>query len=84
MIAYIIINVYTDKEDRKNIKKIFFLSYIIMFSLGISNLWEILEFTLDVLFEINCQAGGLKDTMIDMVDGLIGTVIIAPYLLKKL
>lgn len=55
-----------------------------MFSLAIANLWELLEFSLDVLFKINCQAGGLKDTMIDMIDGLIGTVLITPFLLKKL
>lgn len=84
VIAYTVINVCTKKEDRKNIKKIFFFIFIFMFSLGISNLWEILEFTLDLLFKINCQAGGLNDTMIDMVDGLIGTLIITPLLLQRL
>ena len=84
VIAYIVINLCTKKEDRKKIKKIFFFLFIFMFSLGIGNLWEILEFSLDVLFKINCQAGGLKDTMIDMIDGLIGTVIITPFLLRKL
>ena len=81
VIAYRVINVCTKKEDRKNIKKIFFFIFIFMFSLGISNLWEILKFALDFLFEINCQAGGLNDTMID---GLIGTLIITPFLLQRL
>ena len=84
VVAYIVINVYTKKEDRKNIKSIFFAIFIFMFSLGIANLWEILEFTLDVLFNINSQAGGLKDTMIDMIDCLIGAAIITPFLLRKL
>lgn len=84
VVAYIVINVYTKKEDRKNIKRIFFFIFIFMFSLGVGNLWEILEFSLDVLFKVNCQAGGLKDTMIDMIDGLIGTLIITPFLLQKL
>lgn len=84
IVAYTVINVCTKKEDRKKIKKIFFFIFIFMFSLGIGDLWEILEFILDVLFKINCQAGGLQDTMIDMIDGLIGTVIITPFLLKKL
>ncbi|WP_434799012.1 hypothetical protein [Terrisporobacter vanillatitrophus] len=84
MVAYTIINVYTKNEDRKNIKKVFFFIFISMFSLAIVGLWEILEFTLDLLFKINCQAGGLNDTMIDMVDGLIGTVMITPFLLHKL
>lgn len=81
MVAYTIINVCTKNEDRKNIKKVFFFIFISMFSLAIVGLWEILEFTLDLLFKINCQAGGLNDTMID---GLIGTVMITPFLLNKL
>ena len=84
VVAYTVINVCTKREDRQKIKKIFFFIFIVMFSLGIGNLWEVLEFSLDVLFKINCQAGGLQDTMIDMIDGFIGTVIITPYLLKKL
>ena len=84
VVAYIIINVCTKKEDRKNIKRVFFFIFIFMFGLGVGNLWEILEFSLDLLFKVNCQAGGLKDTMIDMIDGLIGTLIITPFLLQKL
>lgn len=82
--AYNIIKIYTQKEDRKNIKKAFFFIFILMFSLAIAGLWEILEFSLDLLFKVNSQAGGLRDTMIDMIDGLIGTIIITPYLLRKL
>lgn len=84
VVAYVVINVCTKKEDRKNMKKIFFFVFIFMFSLGVGNLWEILEFSLDLIFKSNCQAGGLNDTMIDMIDGLIGTVAITPYLLGKL
>ena len=84
VVAYTVINVCTKQEDRKKIKKAFFFIFIFMFSLGIANLWEILEFSLDVLFNINCQAGGLRDTMIDMIDGLIGTIVITPFLLRKL
>ncbi len=84
VVGYIVIKVCTKEEDRKNIKNIFFAIFIFMFSLAIGNLWEVLEFTLDVLFKINCQAGGLKDTMVDMVDGLIGAVIITPFLIRKL
>lgn len=84
VVAYIIINICTKEEDRRKIKKVFFMIFIFMFGLAVSNLWEILEFSLDVMFKINCQMGGLKDTMIDMIDGLIGTVIITPFLLRKL
>ncbi len=84
VVAYIVINVCTKKEDRKNIRRVFFFIFLFMFSLGVANLWEILEFSLDVLFKINCQSGGLNDTMIDMIDGLIGTIVITPFLLRKL
>lgn len=84
IVAYIVINVCTKEEDRKNIKKVFFFIFIFMFSLAVANLWELLEFGLDVAFEINCQAGGLTDTMIDMLDGLIGTILITPFLIRRL
>ena len=84
MIAYIIINLYTNKEIRENIKTVFFGIFIFMFSVAIGNLWEVLEFLLDVMFKINCQAGGLNDTMVDMIDGIIGAIISLPFLLRKL
>ena len=58
--------------------------FIFMFSVAIGNLWEVLEFLLDVMFKINCQAGGLNDTMVDMIDGIIGAIISLPFLLRKL
>ena len=64
--------------------EIFIFVFIFMFSIAVGGLWEILEFSLDVLFKINCQAGGLKDTMVDMIDGLIGTIIMTPFLVKRL
>ena len=84
VIAYIIINLYTNKEIRENIKTVFFGIFIFMFSVAIGNLWEVLEFLLDVMFKINCQAGGLNDTMVDMIDGIIGAIISLPFLLRKL
>ena len=84
VIAYIIINLYTNKEIRENIKTVFFGIFIFMFSVAIGNLWEVLEFLLDVMFKINCQAGGLNDTMVDMIDGIIGAIIYLPFLLRKL
>ena len=84
VIAYIIINLYTNKEIRENIKTVFFGIFIFMFCVAIGNLWEVLEFVLDVMFKINCQAGGLNDTMVDMIDGIIGAIISLPFLLRKL
>ena len=83
-VAYEVIEVYLPKEKRKCINSIFIFVFIFMFSIAVGGLWEILEFSLDVLFKINCQAGGLKDTMVDMIDGLIGTIIMTPFLVKRL
>lgn len=83
-VGFVIINTYTEKEDRKRLKKIFLFIYLFMFGMAVSGLWEILEFIIDEIWHINCQAGGLRDTMIDMIDGLIGTLIITPLLLRKL
>ena len=55
-----------------------------MFSMAVASLWEILEFTIDQIWAINCQAGGLNDSMIDMIDSLIGTIIIIPFLIRRL
>ncbi|WP_042355448.1 hypothetical protein [Bacillus rubiinfantis] len=40
-------------------------------------LWEIYEFSSDQLFGMTLQGGGNKDTMIDMIAGLSGGLIIA-------
>lgn len=83
-VAFVVINVFTEQEDRKNLKKAFLFIFIFMFSMAVASLWEILEFTIDQIWAINCQAGGLNDTMIDMIDGLVGTTIITPFLIRKL
>ena len=83
-VAFVIINVFTEKEDRKYLKKAFLFIFIFMFSMAVASLWEILEFTIDQIWAINCQAGGLNDSMIDMIDSLIGTIIITPFLIRRL
>ena len=48
-----------------------------MFTMGLASLWEVAEFSLDSLFGMNTQIGGLSDTMIDRVNlGIVknGTV----------
>lgn len=39
---------------------------------------------MDTLFGLHTQAGGLKDTMIDMIDGLLGAIIMIPFTMKKI
>ena len=46
-----------------------------MFSMGIASIWELIEFGLDRYLGFDCQAGGLTDTMFDILDCLIGSVL---------
>lgn len=64
--------------------KIIILVLILFFGLGISGLLEIIEYLLDVLFSKDTQSGGLKDTMQDMIDALVGCLIMCGYYLKKI
>lgn len=73
----------TNNEDL-NVSKLFILIYLFIFSMGVASMWEIIEFALDNLLGMNTQAGGLNDTMVDMIDGLIGTIIMIPFYIKKL
>ncbi len=74
--------IITNKDFR--VSKSFILIYLFMFSMGVSAIWEIIEFSLDSAFGMSTQAGGLSDTMIDMIDGLIGTIIMLIFYKNKL
>ncbi|MBN9647619.1 hypothetical protein J0L31_11515 [Terrisporobacter glycolicus] len=64
--------------------KIIILVLILFFGLGISGLLEIIEYLLDVVFGKDTQSGGLKDTMQDMIDALVGGLIMSGYYLRKI
>ena len=64
--------------------KITILILILFFGIGISGFFEIVEYTLDVLFSKNTQPGGLKDTMQDMIDALVGGLIMSGYFFRKI
>lgn len=57
---------------------------LFFFAMGFASVCEILEYGLDSLFKMNTQAGGLKDTMHDMIDALLGSIIMIIYYLKKI
>ena len=65
-------------------KRIFFVIYMFMFSMGIASIWELIEFGLDRYLVFDCQAGGLTDTMFDILDCLIGSVIATIYYYFKI
>ena len=57
---------------------------IFLVAMGISSIFEIVEYSMDTLFGANTQAGGLKDTMHDMIDSLLGGIIMVIYYINKL
>ncbi|WP_394863219.1 hypothetical protein [Paraclostridium bifermentans] len=63
--------------------KILFFIVIFFFSLGVSGLCEIVEYLLDQFFNMTTQAGGLKDTMQDMIYAMIGAFLMVIYYIRK-
>ncbi len=64
--------------------KIIIFILILFFGIGISGFFELIEYTSDVLFGKNTQPGGLKDTMQDMIDALVGGLMMSGYFFKKI
>lgn len=82
-VAYILFNYFLNLEINTIKRRIFFVIFMFMFSMGVASLWELMEFFIDKFLGLQCQAGGLVDTMMDMFDCLIGSIIIIPYYVRK-
>ncbi|MBI5642756.1 MAG: hypothetical protein HY954_04700 [Deltaproteobacteria bacterium] len=50
--------------------------FTIIFAMGVGGLWEIGEYSVDVIFKKRTQ-DGLDDTMMDMIDDLIGGLVVS-------
>lgn len=83
-IAFSIMTFFHSENELKKINKYFIIIYVFMFSMGVASLWEIAEFLIDRFLGMNMQVGGLVDTMIDMIDALVGSIIMLPFIYKKL
>lgn len=68
-------------ENKVDIKKktIFILIYMFMFSMGVASIWELIEFGMDKFLGFECQAGDLRDTMIDTLDCMVGSIFMICY-----
>lgn len=63
------------------------VSFVFFFNLAIAGLWEIFEFLVDKFFLTKMQVGGLNDTMIDMIDALLASIILIlsyEFFIKKI
>ncbi|MEG2353931.1 MAG: hypothetical protein RSB70_04750 [Clostridium sp.] len=63
--------------------KIFAIVFLVVFGLAIGSIWEIYEYLMDMVVKTNMQAGGLVDSMIDMMDGFLGSSIMIGILYFK-
>ena len=67
-----------NKYDCKN--KLFNYIWMIIFTLSIAVLWEMFEYTSNILFKMDVQRvalTGVNDTMQDMISALLGSLILS-------
>ena len=76
-------NILKVTKEKNTVSKILIFIIIFFFSIGISGIGELSEYILDTLFNMDTQPGGLKDTMQDMIDALVGAFIMIIYYYKK-
>lgn len=67
------------EELMRKLPKAFLAGLMVIFALCSAGAWELLEFAGDQLFHFTAQGRDPKDTMFDMMDGLIGGVISAIF-----
>lgn len=66
-----------DDDIRTEIPKRFLFVYIVVFSMAGAALWEMYEFTSDVVLNTTMQGNGNDDTMVDIIAGSLGGVLAA-------
>ena len=64
--------------------KLLVIILLFFFAMGFASICEIVEYSLDTIFKMNTQQGGLTDTMNDMIDALFGSIIMIIYYIKKI
>lgn len=76
-------NILKVVAEKNVMSKVLIFMVIFFFSMGLSAVCELYEYILDALFSMDTQPGGLKDTMQDMINALIGVFIMIIYYYKK-
>ncbi|MGV8152347.1 MAG: hypothetical protein ACP5OG_04650 [Candidatus Nanoarchaeia archaeon] len=66
-----------NKEKKITLRPEFIALFAFCFALAGGALWEILEFSIDSLFETNMQKSGLRDTMADIMVDALGALLIS-------
>lgn len=66
-----------DDDTRLEMPKRFVFVYIVVFAMAGAALWEMYEFTSDLVLNTTMQGNGNDDTMVDIVAGSLGGIIAA-------
>ncbi|MCA9497178.1 MAG: hypothetical protein KC589_09610 [Nanoarchaeota archaeon] len=78
LVGFLIIFVLNDnKKVKLHLAKRFVAIFAFTFSLSMGALWEIIEFVIDQVFDLNMQKSGIVDTMTDLIVDTIGALIIS-------
>ena len=76
--GFLLVYVINEHDDLEmHMKPSFVGLFAFMFALGMGALWEISEFAVDQLFQMDTQGGSLIDTMSDLIVDGIGALIIS-------
>lgn len=66
-----------DEDIRLEMPKRFVFVYIVVFAMAGAALWEMYEFTSDVVLNTTMQGNGNDDTMVDIIAGSLGGILAA-------
>lgn len=76
-------NILKNTDVKLSSGKLWLCIVLFFFAMGISSICEISEYLLDTFSNMKTQSGGLKDTMLDMIDALLGATIMVIYYYRK-
>ena len=79
LIGIILYKVFIPEQYRRGISRWLLSLFVLSLAVLASVLWEVYEFVGDVFFTDTMQKGGNKDTMVDLISGLAGGLVIAIY-----
>lgn len=78
ILGFLLVYVLNEHEDLElHMKPAFTALFAFMFALGMGTVWEIFEFGMDALFDMNMQRASLRDTMTDLIVDGLGALLIA-------
>ena len=78
IVGFLMIFILNERTDISlDIKPNFMAIFAFAFAVSLGVVWEIFEFAMDQIFNMNMQASGLVDTMWDLIVDSIGALVIS-------